>query len=478
MTNTNENNTNIEEPFQQLDMKFADTEAGNRDRFVALNKGKCIYVTDIKRWTIWDGMRWRITDIAPIMKLADEAAKSIFNEARDCQNSEGMRRLTSWAYRSQSQQRLGAMASMAAKWPEMTAELKEFDQDPDLLNCLNGVVHLPTGELLGHHPSQKIMKLVRVEYQPHARCPVFDKFIKEIFMNDNELIAWVQLALGYQLTGHTSEQAFFAAYGTGSNGKSTLYEAINDIMGDYSIAMQFETVLAGDKSNTRTLEAIGNLRGIRMATASEVDSNKKLSEAIIKQLTGGDTLTGASLYAGTYQFSPTHKINLLANHMPYTKDASHGMARRIKIIPFMRRFGSEERDITLPSKLRGEYKGVLAWLIRGSRRWFSKVEASNGQPALGSCHAVDEATQSYITDNDTFGAFLNDCTVKDAEAMSNAGDLYASYQDWSRENGKQYQMGTGIFSARLQERGFQKKRTSSGNVYLGLSLNPEAAGDF
>ena len=48
MTHTNENKTNIEEPFQQLDMKFADTEAGNRDRFVALNKGKCLYIGELK----------------------------------------------------------------------------------------------------------------------------------------------------------------------------------------------------------------------------------------------------------------------------------------------------------------------------------------------------------------------------------------------------------------------------------------------
>jgi len=237
-------------------------------------------------------------------------------------------------------------------------------------------------------------------------------------------------------------------------------------------------VLPGDKSGTRTLEAVGKLQGKRMVIASEVDSNKRLNEAQIKQLTGGDTLTGANLYAGTFEFKPQHKINLLANHMPYTKDASYGMGRRIKIVPFQRKFGLDERDITLPKKLNKEAEGVFAWLVRGAKRWYEEVARSNGQPALGSCHAVDDATQNYITDNDTFGAFLNDCTVKDVEAMSNEGDLYASYQDWSRENGEQYQMSTGIFSARLQERGFQKKRTSSGNVYLGLSLNPEAAGDF
>ena len=84
MTNTNENKTNIEEPFQQLDMKFADTEAGNRDRFVALNKGKCLFIKELKTWTVWDGTRWKKTGLDKINKLADETAKSIFIEAREC----------------------------------------------------------------------------------------------------------------------------------------------------------------------------------------------------------------------------------------------------------------------------------------------------------------------------------------------------------------------------------------------------------
>ena len=468
----------IEEPFQQLDMNHADTEAGNRDRFVERNKGKCLFIPELNTWTIWDGMRWKPTGIAPIMKLADETAKSIFIEAKECTNAEGMKRLSSWAVRSQSEQKLRVMINMAAAWPEMTARLHEFDGDPNLLNCLNGVVHLPSGELLGHHSSQKQMKLAPVEYKPFAKCPNFDNFIKQIFMSDAELMSWMQMALGYQLTGHVSEQVFFSAYGTGANGKSTLYETIIGLLGDYAGTMQFETLLAGDKSNTRVLEAVGKLRGKRMIIASEVDSSRRLSEALIKQLTGGDTLTGTNLHHSSFEFLPTHKINLLANHMPYTKDASHGMERRIKIVPFQRRFSAEERDITLPNRLQAEKEGILAWLVRGSKRWYSSVENNNGNPALGSCHAVDEATQNYINDNDTFGAFLVACTDKDTEAMVNASDLYASYQDWSRQNGEQYQMGTAIFSSRLQERGYTKKRNNKGNVYLGLSLKLDAEGDF
>ena len=121
-------------------------------------------------------------------------------------------------------------------------------------------------------------------------------------MSNAELMSWMQMALGYQLTGHVSEQVFFSAYGTGANGKSTLYETIIGLLGDYVGTMQFETLLAGDKSNTRVLEAVGKLRGKRMVIASEVDS-RRLSEALIKQLIGGDTLTGTNLYSGTLSFS-------------------------------------------------------------------------------------------------------------------------------------------------------------------------------
>ena len=175
---------------------------------------------------------------------------------------------------------------MAVAWPEMTASLHDFDNDPDLINCLNGVVHLPSATLRGHNPSQRHLKIAPVEYEPHQNCLTFDNFLREIFIKDTELMSWMQKALGYQLTGHVSEQVFFSAYGLGSNGKSTLYENIIAILGDYAGTMQVETILAGDKSNTRTLEAVGNLSEKRMVIASEVDSSKRLSVELSNSLLG------------------------------------------------------------------------------------------------------------------------------------------------------------------------------------------------
>ncbi|MDB3911833.1 phage/plasmid primase, P4 family [Paracoccaceae bacterium] len=467
-----------ERPYEQLGMKFSDDEAGNRDRFVFRNKDKCLFVPELNAWTIWDGSRWKKSGIAEICKLADETAKNIYLEAKDCENSEGNRRLCVWAYKSHFEQKQRSMINMASRWPEMTASITEFDNDPDLINCLNGVVHLPTGELIGHDPSQRHIKICQVEYKPYQKSKAFDQFLKEIFLEDSELLSWLQVALGYQLTGHVSEQVFFAAYGLGANGKSTLYEAIIDLMGDYAGTMEFETILAGDKSNVRTLEAVGNLQGKRMVIASEVDSSKRLSEALIKKLTGGDTLKGAKLHGASYDFAPQHKINLLANHMPYTKDASYGMARRIKIIPFQRKFTALERDITLPNTLKIEAAGIFAWLVRGARRWYDKVNVSNGKPALGLCEAIDEATNNYLSDNDTLGTFLTDCTEKKLCTETSSKELHECYANWCHLNGETYQLPQKLFSDRLEERGYLKKRKASGQFYQCLSIKPEASPDF
>ena len=168
----------------------------------------------------------------------------------------------------------------------MTASLHNFDNDQDLINCLNGVVHLPSVTLRGHDPSQRHLKIAPVEYEPHQNCLAFDNFLRAIFIKDTELMSWMQKALGYQLTGHVSEQVLFSAYGLGSNGKSTLYETIIALLGDYAGTMQVDTILAGDKSNTRTLEAVGNLSEKRMVIASEVDSSKRLSVELSNSLLG------------------------------------------------------------------------------------------------------------------------------------------------------------------------------------------------
>ena len=117
-------------------------------------------------------------------------------------------------------------------------------------------------------------------------------------------------------------------------------------------------------------------------------------------------------------------------------------------------------------------------MVRGARRWYDKVNASNGKPALGLCEVIDEATNNYLSDNDTLGTFLTDCTLKEPCTETSSKDLYECYTNWCYLNGETYRIPQKLFSDRLKERGYLKKRKASGYLYQCLSIKPEASSDF
>lgn len=451
-------------------MQFECSEVGNMERFVSQQMNNVRFIPERKAWAQWDGSRWELRGHAAVFGVALKTAKHIYDEARDCPNDEGRKKLTLWACQSQNERRIRAMINMAAKHPKLVASLSDFDREEMHITCTNGVVDLRTQELIGHSPANYVMKRVHVAYKKHARCPVFDAFLDQIFNGDIELISWLQRAIGYTLTGLTNEQVFFLAYGTGANGKSTLFETLLDIIGDYGGATDFENFLSSERGNTRVMESIAKLQGIRFALASETDSARRFSEALVKKITGGDTVTGSFLYGSSFEFRPAFKLWLLANHLPVAKDGSYGFWRRVKVIPFARRFTEEGRDQTLHQKLRQEAEGIFAWCVRGAYNWVKTIENGGGASGLGTCSAVDEATAIYKSDHDLFGQFITDCLVPSPGAELSADELYKCYIRWCDEAGEQYPCSRPIFGSRLQERSIPKKRKSSGNVYLGMTI--------
>ena len=217
------------------------------------------------------------------------------------------------------------------------------------------------------------------------------------------------------------------------------------------------------------LEAIGELAGVRFALASEVDSNKRFSDSVIKRLTGGDTLRGTKLRQSSFEFKPQFKLWFLANHLPFAKDGSYGFWRRIKVIPFNRQFSASERVPHLHAKLLKERDGILGWLLEGAREWLKTQKQTQGD-GIGSCKALDDAIQAYRDDNDFISQFLQEATdQKDGHELA-ARDLFSAYQRWAAELGSQYELSENLFARRMAERGLEKKRTKRGYVYKDIAL--------
>jgi putative DNA primase/helicase len=298
---------------------------------------------------------------------------------------------------------------------------------------------------------------VGVVFEPDATCERWSRFLDEIFDGDAELISFVHRAVGYSLSGDTSEQCLFLAYGTGSNGKGTLINTLKEILGDYGSNMPFSTIEMHQRS------AIPNdlaaLVGRRLVIAAETNDGTRLNEARVKALTGCDPVTARFLHREFFTFEPVAKFWLSVNHKPVVRDDSHGFWRRIRLIPFLKTFPVNN---TLKVELAAEMPGILAWAVRGCVEW--QREGLN-PPA-----AVLNATKAYERDSDALAMFLDEACVLNAGCEVGATTLFQHYKSWADGHGmtERERLTATMFGRKLGERFTKGADTANRVVYKGL----------
>jgi putative DNA primase/helicase len=282
-------------------------------------------------------------------------------------------------------------------------------------------------------------------------------------MNYNtDLIIFLQLAAGLALTGDTSEQVMFILYGSGANGKSTFLNVLMRILGDYAIATPTDTFMR--RKGDQISNDIARLRGTRLVTTTEAEQGRRLSEPLIKQITGNDAMTARFLYGEFFDFIPTFKIFMATNHKPVIKGTDHGIWRRIKLIPFTTTIAEEKQDKHLEEKLLAEGPGILNWLLAGTGMWVEK--------GLATPQAITRATEDYRSEMDVLGNFLKECCVQNPNASVRARELFRAFQDWCGENNERA-CSERYLGLRLAELGLERTRTAEARYWKGIMLKPQ-----
>jgi putative DNA primase/helicase len=178
---------------------------------------------------------------------------------------------------------------MARCEPPITDNGADWDNQPMLFACANGVIDLKTGKLRDGKPEDRLILHSPVLFDENARCPRFEKFLVEIFNRDADLIDFVHRAIGYTITGLTTEQVLFLLYGGGANGKSVLLSILRTVLGEYAYNMPFSTVELKDRSSIPN--DVAALADKRLVTSAETNDGSRFNEARIKALTGCDPIT-------------------------------------------------------------------------------------------------------------------------------------------------------------------------------------------
>lgn len=471
--------------FKQIpEAQHLTTDLANAERILRKFEGRLMVAAD--RWYAWAGTHWA-QDEGEVYTAAVKLSKIIKAEADDwklkalkvCQKriaagEEGKtltlkwltrqmadkelvkelpeaairdwvvsEALMKWAARSEMRSVIDAALYIARKMLAIPTE--RLDADPWALNCQNGTVDLRTGDMRPHRASDYITHCVPMAYDPEAEAPTWERVLSQITLEDGVKVrpvaAFLQRWFGYCATASTREQCFVVHWGSGGNGKSTVLGTIGTLLNGYA-GTAAPGLLTARRADSHPTE-IASLMGKRMVTAHESDEGAVLREGFVKQATGEDELSARFMRGDFFEFKPTHKIQLLTNHRPIIKGQDPGIWRRILLVPYLAKFGSEAevraglaqhvKDMSVGDALRREQQGILTWLVRGAVIWFHE--------GLNPPEAVLAASEAYKGEQDRVLQFITECcevgqTEEHIVPLAGPfGGLYPAYREWCNEGG-------------------------------------------
>ena len=454
------------------------SDVGNGHRMADQYADKIRYVVEADSWMTYADGHWshdgKVTARHYCQKMVTEGLKA--EKTRwpatppegDPDAKETLQDLFGkWANKQAMSARIDAALREAATMPELRASAVDFDAHPMLLNVLNGVVDLRTGKLLDHDPALMLQMRAPVIYDPNAKAPKWVAFLERTQPNV-AMRRYLQMIVGYSITGLVGEQALFMHHGqTGSNGKSVFLEVMTEMTGDYGQTVPRSTLILkrGEEHPTSTARMVGK----RFLQTSETKDGRSLDEEAVKGLTGGENQTARFMGKDFFDFKPTGKIHYVTNHLPKLTDAN-SIWRRMHLVGWRVTIPDAEQNKYLSQEIAAEeLAGVLNWAIEGCRMW---LEAGTlERPDLSQMDLAE-----YREDMDLFGHFITERLIESPGNRADNETLYGAYNNWAFMSGiKPYERMSKVdFGRKMAERGYKRWRTGAKRGFKDVALREEA----
>jgi putative DNA primase/helicase len=428
---------------------------------------KLLYVEKVG-WHRWDGTHW-----AP--GAASHARRAVHTVIK--RDRAAVERLTltekernKMLARIERFETAGAITGIlteAAVLEEFWVDVKDLDADPWLLNCANGSLDLHTLEMRDHDPADRITKVTTAAYWAGTTGTVWQEFLQRV-LPDVSVRAYLQRILGLSLLGEVNGDKQIAPVlnGTGANGKTTAIEAVTFALGDYGHTAEPTLLMAknGETHPTGTADLLGR----RLVSTAETEQGRRFDIALLKRLTGGDTLKARFMRQDFFEFEPSHLLVMSTNHLPRIDDDTVAVWRRLGVIPFTVEIPESDWDDELKDKLRAEADAVLSWVIEG---WRDYRENGMATPA-----AVLVATGEYKAESDAVGRFIDDeCHTGGAQASARTQVLYDRWEKWAAKDGC-LPLSRIAFGRALDTKGFPADQNTHDRLRRRICLR-ESAGE-
>ncbi|MBQ6745089.1 MAG: hypothetical protein IJR05_10215 [Acidaminococcaceae bacterium] len=489
-------------------MNLPYTNPGNAERLHAMIGSDWKFVPQINRWVHWNGKCWQEETNSVLRNAAVAAYRQLASAIRSLpqtlDQTEQKHRsfVLDWLQKAETLHRFNDTVNF---WQGCNAtDFADFDANPFLLNVQNGTLNLVTGTLQPFNKNDLLTKICAASYEetsavnnllpdllPADVCNKPDAVNHEeatqdsaaqdkiptvepqnlwlqtvsTILPDPAVRRWMQKFMGYCLTGSTEEEKFVIAYGPGGSGKGTFFETIAAAISDYKAALSIDTLLATAyvTDGQRPTPEFAKLPGKRYVLSSESNINRRMDEAKVKLLTGGDTLTARHLNAEPFEFRPTFKLIMQTNHLPAIADAmDKGIRRRLVIVPFTAQI--EHRDTKLKQRLLQpeNLDACLAWCVEGAKLWFAEGLDKDVPDEMA------KAASAFYEESDLLQQWLDERTEPSLGFLKFSKAL-DDFNNWLSISGN-YHWQRKTFAEAMQLHGKIKARWGQGYGYPGLCL--------
>lgn len=414
-------------------------------------------------WHFWTGKAWEPdTELARISAAVKEAADHYWLLARGDRDIEAA---------VKSLDTSGGIITVINQLKLADGVLHATDMadaDPFLLNTQSGVVDLRTMELEPHHPDQHHTKITAGAYDPEVDQSFWLNFLDRV-QPDPDMRRYLQKLAGLSLLGMVEQHIMPVLYGPGGNGKGTFVETLAYALGDYSTIVPAALFMTVKDNAEAASPTIAGLRGKRLAIGSESEEQQRLAGALVKQLTGGDTITARQLYKEPITFTPSHTFMMVTNHLPLVRGDDDAIWQRLAVVPFdVTIRGTEHDDKQLLPKLRLQADAIITWAVQG----YALYREEGLQPP----NRMQTMATEYRSTSDPITRFIEECLEFGSNHSVSRRDLSEALLPWLRSEAvSQSELSDQVAQRELytkleRDHKCDQKKTAKERLFLGVRI--------
>jgi P4 family phage/plasmid primase-like protien len=343
----------------------------------------------------------------------------------------------------------------------------DFDKAWHELNTPDGAIDLRTGQLLPHGKDAHHTKITRsgVRRAADGRADWL-AFRDRISAGEPEFAPFLQIIMGAAAVGKVFMQILIIAHGSGSNGKSTFFNACAAALGDYAGGITPDVLTVSPKDHKADL---ATLRGRRLVIAAETEEGKRIDASMVKRIVSTDRIRAEEKYKMPFDFAPSHTLVLFTNHVPRIGDLGGSLWGRLVPVPFNAIIGADGGRVENYGDVLSQRCGdaIIEWIAEGAKR-FMAAGHHFGTPDFA---RLDK--ERLVEESDWMTKFMEDKGAEsEPDYETGVGDLFREYTVWAAETGG-YPRNTWDFKAEMERRGYRQSRTTGGRrIWRGIRLKP------